>query len=345
MREMKAYKGFNKDMTCIGLQYKEGVEYETDHAKVCKGGFHACENPLDCLNYYAPNQSVYHEVEVNGDVDYGGYDTKVSATKIKIGARLSIAGIVKGAIGFVMNKASPMSGDGAHSTTSGYMARSATSSDRAHSVTSGTMARSATSGDCARSATSGDRAHSATSGDGAHSATSGHGAHSATCGDWAHSATSGDWAHSTTSGYMAHSATSGDWAHSATSGDGAHSVTYGTMAHSATSGNGAHSATSGNGAHSATSGDWAHSVTSGYGANSATSGDRAHSEVHGKDSIAAVLGKDCKARGGLGCWLVLTERYVDHHILGVQAVCIDGDKYKPDTWYTLKDGKVVEAVE
>lgn len=27
---MKAYKGFNKDMTCRGFQYKEGETYETD---------------------------------------------------------------------------------------------------------------------------------------------------------------------------------------------------------------------------------------------------------------------------------------------------------------------------
>lgn len=27
---MKAYKGFNKDMTCRGFQYKEGESYETD---------------------------------------------------------------------------------------------------------------------------------------------------------------------------------------------------------------------------------------------------------------------------------------------------------------------------
>ncbi len=27
---MKAYKGFNKDMTCRGFQYEEGKEYEQD---------------------------------------------------------------------------------------------------------------------------------------------------------------------------------------------------------------------------------------------------------------------------------------------------------------------------
>ena len=42
---MKAYKGFNKDMTCRGFQYKEGETYEEKKASVCECGFHACEHP------------------------------------------------------------------------------------------------------------------------------------------------------------------------------------------------------------------------------------------------------------------------------------------------------------
>lgn len=59
---MKTFKGFNKDMTCIGFQYEEGKSYEEKEAIACKSGFHACEYPLDCFNYYSPNESVYHVV-------------------------------------------------------------------------------------------------------------------------------------------------------------------------------------------------------------------------------------------------------------------------------------------
>jgi hypothetical protein len=63
---MKAYKGFNRDMTCLGFQYKEGGKYEKDNAKVCECGFHACEHPLDCLGYYTPGDgSVYHEAALS----------------------------------------------------------------------------------------------------------------------------------------------------------------------------------------------------------------------------------------------------------------------------------------
>ena len=102
---MKAYKGFNRDMTCRGFKYEEGKEYITPQAKCCSTGFHACEHPLDCLDYYDPgNGSVYHEVELDGDIDRDGCDTKVAATKIKIGARLSIAGLVKAAVDYTMKR-------------------------------------------------------------------------------------------------------------------------------------------------------------------------------------------------------------------------------------------------
>ena len=90
---MKAYKGFNKDMTCRGFQFEEGKTYETDKAELCKSGFHACENPLDCFEYYTPGNSVYHEVELDEVSDERGDDTKVCGKKIKIGAKLDVAKI------------------------------------------------------------------------------------------------------------------------------------------------------------------------------------------------------------------------------------------------------------
>ena len=105
---MKAYKGFNSDMTCRGFQYKEGGKFKTDLVSVCHFGFHACEYPLDCLGYYAPGDgSVYHEVELGGKIDKDSEDSKVAATEIKIGARLSIAGLVKAAIDYTMSKVKP----------------------------------------------------------------------------------------------------------------------------------------------------------------------------------------------------------------------------------------------
>lgn len=46
---MRAFKGFNKDLTCRGYQYEEGKEFHTKRAECCDTGFHACEYPLDCF--------------------------------------------------------------------------------------------------------------------------------------------------------------------------------------------------------------------------------------------------------------------------------------------------------
>ena len=131
---MKAYKGFNKDMTCRGFQYKDGGEYETDRAEVCECGFHACENPLDCFAYYHPAEgSIFHEVELSGDIQRGNDDTKCAATKIRIGARVTLAGMIKAGLDFVFAKVkksetpAATSGDRSTAATSGYLSTAATS--------------------------------------------------------------------------------------------------------------------------------------------------------------------------------------------------------------------------
>ena len=96
---MKAYKGFNKDMTCRGFQYAEGGTYELPEGetpKLCESGFHACEAPIDCLKYYTPADSVYHEVELDGvTTETDSDDSKRVGSKIKIGARLDIANLCR----------------------------------------------------------------------------------------------------------------------------------------------------------------------------------------------------------------------------------------------------------
>ena len=130
---MKAYKGFERDMTCRGFRYEEGKTYVEEKAELCERGFHACENPLDTFGYYAPGESVYHEVELD-DVsnERSGEDTKVCAKKIKIGAKLDVAGICKAHFEYVTSKCVPANGALAgdnESAAAGYMG-SAAAGDR-----------------------------------------------------------------------------------------------------------------------------------------------------------------------------------------------------------------------
>ena len=105
---MKAYKGFNKDMTCTpkgkSFQYKEGETYHEDEAVLCEKGFHACERPLDVFGWYAPGTSVYHEVDLEDVSAERKEDTKVCGKTIKIGAKLDVAGLVKAQFDYVKSR-------------------------------------------------------------------------------------------------------------------------------------------------------------------------------------------------------------------------------------------------
>ena len=74
-------------------------------------------------------------------------------------------------------------------------------------------------------------------------------------------------------------------------------------------------------------------------------GDQSAAEVSGKDSIAIVTGKDSKAKGSIGCWIVLTERGDwdgnTYPIKEVKAVKVDGGLIKPDTYYKLDNGEII----
>ena len=90
-------------------------------------------------------------------------------------------------------------------------------------------------------------------------------------------------------------------------------------------------------------GDWSSASNTGDWSSASNTGDWSSAEVSGQDSVAIVTGRNSKARGALGCWLVLTERDDDWHIVDMECVKVDGEVIKADTWYSLVGGEVVEA--
>ena len=72
-------------------------------------------------------------------------------------------------------------------------------------------------------------------------------------------------------------------------------------------------------------------------------GYKSSSSVSGSESVAIVTGYQGKAKGALGCWIVLTERNSEMEILDIRAVKVDGDSIKADTYYQLLCGVVSEA--
>ena len=78
-------------------------------------------------------------------------------------------------------------------------------------------------------------------------------------------------------------------------------------------------------------------------------GDCSAAEVSGKDSVAAVFGYEGRAKGALGCAIVVAERGdwngETYPLIGIKAAIVDGETIKPDVWYTLKGGEFVEVKE
>ena len=343
---IKAYKGFNKDMTCRGFQYEEGKEYETDKVEVCETGFHACEYPLDCFSYYSPNVSVYHEVEQDGEISRSDGDSKVASSKIKIGASINIAGIVKAAIEYTTkrtNKENDATGDyGASSATGNYGASSATGDYGASSATGNYGASSATGYKGASSATVNYGASSATGYCSVSSATGNYGASSATGYKGASSATGDKGASSATGDYGASSAT-GDYGASSATGN------YG--ASSATGYKGASSATGNYGASSAT-GDYGASSATGYCSVSSATGYCSVSSAECENSIAVAWGYHGKTKGVIGSYLVLADWEGDENnywtpelwsLKGAKMVRVDGKIIKENTFYTMVNGEIEEV--
>ena len=78
-------------------------------------------------------------------------------------------------------------------------------------------------------------------------------------------------------------------------------------------------------------------------------GDRSAASVEGKDSIAIAFGAKSKAKGALGCYIVLAEWTKndngERELKTVKCHKVDGETIKPDTWYMLEDGKFKEETK
>ena len=324
-QKIKAYKAFDKDLSCRGFKYKVGKEYEeTGDIKACEKGFHACPYPLDVFGYYAPAGSRFCEVEQSGKIDDSESD-KVCSSKIRIGAELDIRGLVKAAVSYVKERCTnEYNAEPGKPARTGYRGV-ATAGDRG----------AATAGNCGV-ATAGDRG-AATAGN-CGVATAGYRG-AATAGDRG-AATAGDGGAATAGDGGA--ATAG-YRGVAMAGDRG-AATAGNCGVATAGDRGA--ATAGN-CGVATAG-YRGAATAGDGG-AATAGDRGAATARGKAStgsngLSVARGKNVQVKGGIGAILVIAEERDDtYDIVDWKAVVVDGEVVKADTWYRLENGELVEV--
>ena len=99
----------------------------------------------------------------------------------------------------------------------------------------------------------------------------------------------------------------------------------------------------------ATAGDFGAATAGKYGAATAGKYGAATSRGYvsvGENGCGLVRGENVKIKGGMGAILVIAvENDADYGIKEWKAFVVDGENIKPDTWYKLKNGDLVEVSE
>ena len=302
----RGYKGFKNDLTCMGFQYKVGETYEMDEeVKLCNRGFHFCKNPHDIFSYYSAGENNrFCEIEAEDVSNEEMEDSKRVCKKIKITAEISVFQICKIAVS-------------AFFENFGFKEKIGKSYCN-------------NAGDCGAAnagyrgaANAGDRG-AANAGDYGAANAGDHGA--ANAGDYG-AANAGDYGAANAGDHGA--ANAGDY--------GAANAGYRGAANA-----GDYGAANAGDHGAANAGDYGAANAGNCGA--ANAGD--HGAANAGDYGAAVVSNNGKVKGGYGCILVARNiEVVNYELKVTDWACgiVDNITLKENTWYCLKDGKLIEC--
>ena len=167
-------------------------------------------------------------------------------------------------------------------------------------------------------------------------------------GDYSAATNTGDYSAATNTGNWSAATNTGNWSAATNTGD--RSAATNTGYRSAATNTGNWSAATNTGDRSAATNTGYRSAATNTGDYSAATntGNWSAASVEGAESVAFAMGIDSKAKGALGCWIVLAEWFFDDankkwHIKTIKTAKVDGEIIKVDTYYTLKNGEFVEA--
>ena len=304
---MKGYKGFNKDLKCRDFQYEIGKEFETDNAVLCEKGFHFCENPHDVFAYYgAGDNNRFCYIEAEDVSDEKKEDSKRACKKIKITDEISVFHICKIAVStFFENFGFKEKIEKSDCNNAGY--KGAANAGDCGAANAGNYG-AANAGDCG-AANAGYKG-------------------AANAGDYG--AANAGYKGAANAGYKG-AANAGNY--------GAANAGYKGAANAGDYG----AANAGN--YGAANAGYKGAANAGY-KGAANAGD--YGAANAGDFGAANVLNNGKVKGGYGCVLVARNiEYVDGKLEVTDWACsiVDGVNIKADTWYKLKDGKLIECDE
>ncbi len=335
---MKGFKGFNKDLKCRGFQFEQGKEYKEEKAECCETGFHFCENPLDVFGYYPPSNSRYCEVEGSGQIDKENRDdSKVAASQIKIGLEIGLPGLIKAGVEYIKSN---VDWENAKETNTGYQSVATNTGDYSAATNTGNKSAATNTGDYSAATNTGNKSAATNTGNKSAATNTGYQSVATNTGYQSAATNTGDYSAATNTGYQSVATNTGY--QSAATNTGNKSVATNTGYQSAATNTGDYSAATNTGNKSAATNTGNKSVAT-------NTGDYSAATVEGNESIACALGMQAKAKGKIGCWIVLAEweevGFCDKKLKQVKAFEIDGEIIKEDIFYVLENGQAIEFKE
>ena len=321
---MKGYKGFYPGLICEPdnehkKQYAENTVYEEDKAECCRSGMHFCKYPLDVFEHYPPatskGVSEYAEVETLDEpvTDDG---KKFCSKKLKIGAKIGIPALVQASVEYIKSNIV----------------------EEKNESSTGNCSAATNTGNCSAATNTGDRSAATNTGDRSAATNTGNCSAATNTGDWSAATNTGDWSAATNTGNCSAATNTGNCSAATNTGDRSAATNTGDRSAATNTGNCSAATNTGYWSAATNTGDFSAATNTGY---------RSAASVEGKDSIALAFGVESKAKGALGCYIVLTEWGEDdegnRQLKTVKCHKVDGKTVKPDTWYTLKNGKFMEV--
>ena len=364
-----SYKGFNNDLRCRGFQYEVGKEYSFDgKIEIGVRGFHACENPLNVIDFYDNmTNNRYCVVEQYGDIqkEYGGVDLIVSS-KIRIKEEISIDELFKRGLEYLKKKTIV-------TNELNFENKNINNESLVSNLCDGTIV---SGGDFVKIASNGDSSSIFSKGDSVQIASNGEGDQIAANGNYpmigasgsftnigstnkhAKISASGELTKITASGQCSNISASGNYVQVGVDGIYNNIALSGSSSKIASSGEDNIITTSGSSSKISSSGKYSNIATGGFDTQINSTGDYAKISASGRqtkidsngnESVIACVGEDSMVKAKVGSWIILSEwkisdendRYVP---ICVKSEYVDGERIKGDTWYELKDGEFVEVL-
>jgi hypothetical protein len=164
-------------------------------------------------------------------------------------------------------------------------------------------------------------------------------------GDWSAATNTGDQSAATNTGNQSAATNTGDQSAATNTGDWSAATNTGDRSAATNTGDQSAATNTGNRSAATNTGNRSAATNTGHRSAATNTGNWSAATVEGKESVAMAIGCNSKAKGSIGCFIVLAEwkEFEDgtYHIADVKSAKVDGVKIKPDTFYKLVNGEFI----